>query len=57
MPRRKLENRNVRKIFKSGKAYCVTLPIEMIRELGWKEKQKVVFKKRGKGLKIDDWTK
>ena len=57
MPRRKLEDRNIRKIFKSGKSYCVTLQIEIIREFGWKEKQKVVIKKSGKGLKIDDWKK
>lgn len=56
MARRSLKDRNVRKIFKSSKSYCVTLPIEMVRELKWRETQKVVFKKSGKGLKIVDWT-
>ncbi len=35
----------------------VTLPIELVRELGWREKQKVVVKKRGSGLLIEDWKK
>ena len=57
MSRRPLKNRNVRKIFKSGKSYCVTLPVEMVRELKWREKQKVVVKKQGKGVSIVDWKK
>ena len=53
--RRKLEEKNIRKIFKSGKSYAITLPIEMIRELKWKEKQKIVVKRRGGGIYIEDW--
>ena len=53
--RRKLEDKNTRKILKSGDSYAVTIPIEIIRELGWKEKQKVVVKKRGNGLSVVDW--
>jgi len=53
--RRKLKDKNVRKILKSGNSYCVTIPIELVRELKWKFKQKVVVKKSGKGLKISDW--
>lgn len=57
MARRKLEDKNIRKIFKSGSSYAVTLPIEIIRELKFKEKQKVVVKKREKGILITDWKK
>jgi len=57
MPRRKLADRNVRKIIKNGSSLCVTLPIEIARELKWREKQKVVVKKRGKGILIVDWEK
>ncbi len=60
MPRRNLEDRNIRKLSKSGGnsgSICVTLPIEIVRELGWKEKQKVVVKKHGKGIIISDWSK
>ncbi len=56
MPTRPSYDRNIRKITKlGGKSLGVTLPIEMIRELGWKEKQKVVVKKEGKNLVISDW--
>ncbi|MFH1822989.1 MAG: AbrB/MazE/SpoVT family DNA-binding domain-containing protein [Patescibacteria group bacterium] len=55
--RRKLENKSVRKIFKSGSSYAVTLPIEAVNELKWKEKQRVVIKKHGQGIIIKDWKK
>ena len=59
MPRRKIQNRNIRKLGKTGRgaSVSVTLPIEIIRELKWKAKQKVVVKKRGKGIYIEDWEK
>ncbi len=56
--RRKLEERNVRKIFKAGKVtYAVTLPIDTIRKWGWKEKQKVVLEvdEKSKQIIIKDW--
>lgn len=58
MTTRKLEDKNVRKITRVGKtSLCVTLPKEMVSELGWKERQKVrVTKVRG-GLLIKDWKK
>jgi len=55
--RRKLENKNVRKLFKSGSSYAVTLPMEMIEQLKWRRKQKVVVRKYGKKLIIQDWKK
>ncbi len=45
MHRRELENKNVRKIFKSGDSYAVTLPMELIKELGWRDNQKIEVKK------------
>ena len=57
MARRKLEDKNIRKILKNGDSYAVTIPIELMRELKWREKQKVVVKKRGKGVTIIDWKK
>ena len=38
-----------------GSSYGVTLPIEMVRKLKWKEHQKVVVTLRGKKLSIEDW--
>jgi antitoxin component of MazEF toxin-antitoxin module len=55
MTRRKSYNKNIRKLTKSGASYALTLPIDIVRELGWREKQKVVVKKRGKGMVIVDW--
>ncbi|HLP86783.1 MAG TPA: AbrB/MazE/SpoVT family DNA-binding domain-containing protein [Candidatus Paceibacterota bacterium] len=47
---------NIRNIQKAGGSYFVTLPIEVVRELGWKEKQKVVITKTaGKKIEIKDW--
>jgi antitoxin component of MazEF toxin-antitoxin module len=59
MGRRKLEDNNIRKLSKTGggKSVSVTLPIEMVRELKWREKQKVVVKKKGDRLIIEDWKR
>ena len=53
--RRKLEDKNIRKILRTGDSYAVTIPIELMRKLKWREKQKVVVKRRGEGLVIKDW--
>jgi len=59
MARRKLKDRNIRKLTRTGRgaSIMVTLPIEFIRELKWRGKQKVVIKKRGDKLVIEDWKK
>ena len=38
-----------------GTSYAITLPIEYIREMKWKERQKLVVKKSGNKLIIEDW--
>ncbi len=53
--RRKLVDRNIRKIGKRDASYSIILPIEMIRELNWKKGQKVEIRKRGEELIIRDW--
>lgn len=53
--RRKIDDRNVRKISKRGGSYVVTIPVEMMRTLKWRDKQKVVFKRSGKKLVVEDW--
>jgi len=51
-------NKNIRKLTKlGGKSIGLTLPIEIVRELKWKERQKVVVKKIGRKLIIEDWKK
>jgi len=59
--RRKLENKNIRKITKiaGGTSYAITLPIDAVRRWGWKERQKVVLEldEKNKTIKIKDWKK
>lgn len=51
-------DKNVRKLTKlGGKSIGLTLPIELVRELGWREKQKVVVKRVRGGVLIKDWKK
>jgi len=58
MARRKMENENVRKLSRIGdKSLGLTLPIEIIRKLKWREKQKVVVRRSGKKIIIEDWVK
>jgi antitoxin component of MazEF toxin-antitoxin module len=52
----KLKDKNIRKITRVGRSsLAVTLPLEMARELGWREKQRVVVKKIKGGLVIRDY--
>jgi len=57
MGRRSLKERNTRKLGKRDESYVLTLPIEFIRELKWRNKQKLVVEKKGKTLIIKDWEK
>ncbi len=58
MARQKVGEVNVRKLRKNnGGTILISLPIEMVRELKWRDGQKVVIKKRGKGMLITDWEK
>ncbi len=59
MGRRILEERHIRNLQKTagGKTYIVSLPIEIVRELGWQTRQKLEVKKYGKGILIRDWKK
>jgi antitoxin component of MazEF toxin-antitoxin module len=53
---RKSSEKNTRKLVRMGKiSLGLTIPKDILLELGWKEKQKVVVKKRGKSLIIEDW--
>lgn len=55
---RKHNEQNIRKLTKlGGKSLAVTLPVELVAKLKWKEKQKVVVKKIRGGLVIRDWKK
>lgn len=56
MARRKIGQESVRSIQKSSGSYHVSIPMSIMRGLGWKERQKVVIEKFGKGrIIISDW--
>ena len=56
MSDKKESEKNIRKLTRVGKtSLCVTIPVEMVKELKLKERQKVVLNlKRGK-ITIEDW--
>jgi len=59
--RRIIGENNIRKITKTagGSSYSITLPIDVIRRWGWKERQKVQLEidEKRKIIKIKDWKK
>lgn len=56
MTKKTRESKEVRKLTKlGGKSIGLTLPIELVRELGWREKQKVVVKKVKGGFTVRDY--
>lgn len=58
MPRQKIEERNTRKLYKTKRgSVTVTLPIEMIRDLKWRDGQKVTFRQSGSKIIIEDWER
>ena len=54
-------NPNIRKITKlsNGRSYGITLPIKVVREFKWRERQKVELEidRKRKRIIIKDWKK
>jgi len=58
MAYRKYSQRNTRKLIKLGAgSLALTLPVELVKKLKWKEAQKVVVKKIRGGIQVKDWKK
>ncbi len=57
MGRRKLEDKNTRKLQRLGKSIGMTLPISIIRALKWRKGQKVTVRRSGTKIIIQDWEK
>jgi antitoxin component of MazEF toxin-antitoxin module len=56
MDKIKKENKNIRKITRAGRySLAVTLPAQMLGELGWREKQKVAVSRVKGGILIRDF--
>jgi len=54
---KRTDEEEIRKIQSSNGSYIISLPIREMRKLGWKEKQKVIVKRKGNGFVICDWKK
>jgi len=53
---RKLEEKNIRKLTRLGKtSLVVSIPVEIIKSLGWGEKQRVTVKKINGAVVIRDY--
>lgn len=58
MANRKGNQTSTRSLTKTGgKSYGITFPIDLIRLLGWKPKQKLTVTQKGKKLIVKDWKK
>ncbi|MFX0138011.1 MAG: hypothetical protein ACFFDN_30495 [Candidatus Hodarchaeota archaeon] len=59
MAKRKRQ-KNIRKLIRMGRvgsSIGLTLPIEMVRKLKWRERQKIKVRLRGKKITLEDWKK
>jgi bifunctional DNA-binding transcriptional regulator/antitoxin component of YhaV-PrlF toxin-antitoxin module len=53
---KKYSNDNVRKITQTGRgSYYVVIPKELMKDLGWRGKQKVVIRRIKGGLSVRDF--
>ncbi len=49
-------DKNTRKIVKNGReSYYINIPKEIMRELGWKERQKLTVRRVGRRFVVEDW--
>ena len=57
MGRRELSEKNIRKLTRmgGGRSLGLTLPIEIMKEFGWRERQKIKVRKHGKKIILEDW--
>lgn len=58
MGTRKLSETEVRKLQKTGEdgeSFAITLPKELVDQLGWRKGQKLSVHKYGKKLIVQDW--
>lgn len=53
------ERKSVHKLKKSSAySFSVTVPKEIVEKYGWKEKQKLVVRDKGRGkIEISDWRR
>ncbi|MFH0912492.1 MAG: AbrB/MazE/SpoVT family DNA-binding domain-containing protein [Patescibacteria group bacterium] len=58
MARNRSGKKDIRKLTRIAKySLGLTLPAEVVRKLGWQERQKLVVRAAGRHLIIKDWRK
>jgi hypothetical protein len=59
MARRKTGKEKIRNLQKSNRgSYLASIPVGIIRALGWQERQKIVVQKYGKNrIILSDWSR
>jgi len=57
MADKKYDQRNIRKVTRNGGSFSISIPVEILKKLGWQEHQKVVVKKVRGGVVIRDWKR
>jgi len=59
MARRKLKEKNIRKLTRmgGGRSLGLTLPVEVVSKLKWRERQKITVRLFGKKIILEDWKK
>lgn len=56
MPRRKTKENDIRKLTRVGRSsLSLIIPSEIVQELKLRERQKMVVKRSGKKIIIEDW--
>jgi len=52
-----MEDKNIRKLVKNGRdSYYICIPKEIVKKYGWRERQKMVVKDKGRGkVEVFDW--
>lgn len=58
MANRSADERNVRSLMRNkGGTYLLSLPVEFVKQMKWREKQKLTLTIKGKSIIIQDWKK
>ena len=53
-----MKKETTRKITKNGRnSYYINIPKEIMKEFKWRERQKLVVRKSGSKIIIEDWKK
>jgi bifunctional DNA-binding transcriptional regulator/antitoxin component of YhaV-PrlF toxin-antitoxin module len=53
-----MQEKHIRKIVKNGReSFYINIPKEIVKELGWRERQKLTLVRKRKSVVVEDWGK